>query len=126
MSKIGIIILSFFIMLFFSACSFNNKNIENSIFNINFSEIEEINVNDIEREKNIRDYINTIDKIIDNSVIVSGNNIIVGIKTNETKLTELKKIKKLIKLKIKEIDKWADNISVTFNNYIIDLIENIN
>lgn len=115
--------ISFVLIMLFTSCS-SEKGYTN-IITTGRSAKEEYEMSDSEREKNIKNIICNIDGVKNAWIIAAGDNVVIGIETDLTENEDIDKMKKLAIIETKQNDKWANNVAVTTNTEIIEMIKNI-
>ncbi len=112
--------ISFVFIMLFTSCS-NEQN----IITTGRSAKEEYEMSDMEREENIKNIICNIDGVNNAWIIAAGDNVVIGIETDLIDNEDLARIKNSAISYTKENDKWANNVAVTTNIDIVEMIKNI-
>ena len=115
--------ISFALIMFFTSCT--NKENYTNIITTGRSAEDEYEMSDIEREKNIKNIICNIDGVNNAWVIAAGDNVVIGIETDLKESEDINRIKNFSVIETKENDKWANNVAVTTNVKIVEMIKNI-
>lgn len=115
--------ISFFLIMLFTSC--NNKEIYPNIITTGRSAKEEYEMSDMEREENIKSIICNIYGVNNAWVIAAGDNVVIGIETDLKENEDIERIKSLSVIETKQNDKWANNVAVTTNMDIVEMIKNI-
>ena len=82
-------------------------------------------MSNMEREKNIKSVICNIDGVNNAWVIAAGDNVVIGIETDLKESEDINRIKNFSVIETKENDKWANNVAVTTNVKIVEMIKDI-
>lgn len=115
--------ISFALIMFFTSCT--NKENYTNIITTGRSAEDEYEMSDMEREKNIKSVICNIDGVNNAWVIAAGDNVVIGIETDLKESEDINRIKNFSVIETKENDKWANNIAVTTNVKIVEMIKDI-
>ena len=108
-----------------TGCNNYTESENNSIITMGRSPKEKFEISDLERENNIKKAVCCIESVENVWVIASGDNIVIGIETYEQNDDNIQRIKFEAKDKAESVDKWADNVSVTTNPNIVEMIKNV-
>ena len=108
-----------------TGCNNYTESENNSIITMGRSPKEKLEISDLERENNIKKAAWCIESVENVLVIASGDNIVIGIETYEQNDDNIQRIKFEAKDKAESVDKWADNVSVTTNPNIVEMIKNV-
>ncbi|OUQ57995.1 hypothetical protein B5E58_08570 [Tyzzerella sp. An114] len=108
-----------------TGCNNYTESENNSIITMGRSPKEKLEISDLERENNIKKAVCCIESVENVWVIASGDNIVIGIETYEQNDDNIQRIKFEAKDKAESVDKWADNVSVTTNPNIVEMIKNV-
>lgn len=108
-----------------TGCNNYTESENNSIITMGRSPKEKLEISDLERENNIKNAVCCIEGVENVWVIASGDNIVIGIETYEQNDDNIQRIKFEAKDKAETVDKWANNVSVTTNPNIVEMIKNV-
>ena len=108
-----------------TGCNNYTESENNSIITMGRSPKEKLEISDLERENNIKKAVCCIESVENVWVIASGDNNVIGMETYEQNDDNIQRIKFEAKDKAESVDKWADNVSVTTNPNIVEMIKNV-